>query len=502
MSNSGFFTDPSQVKMVVESLSNEKGLPQELIFVAMENALSSVMAKSLGGEPTVHVSIDRQSGAYTCYRVWQVLEDDAEITLPDVQIALSAAKAISELAAVGEEVKEILSFESGRILAHQSGQMIAKFVREAERMKLADQFQRRVGELFTGQVKRVTRDSIIIDLGDRIEGCMPRKEILPREIFRVGDRVRAYLFAVDPENKGPVLLFSRVHPMMLVELFKLEVPEMQEGVLEIKAVARDPGARAKIAVKTKDARIDAVGACVGMRGSRVQAVSTELNGERVDIVLWEDSPANLVISAMAPADIKSVIVDETEKVMDVVVDEESLSQAIGRGGQNVRLASQLVDWTINVVSEAEAQLKQKQAPVNPVEELCESLDIDEQLASVLIREGFESIDALGAVSVSKLAEVEEFDEDIAEELMQRAKSAILSEVIALSEDKSAPQPDQSLVGLENMPKLVAYRLAAEGILTADDLAELSVTELRHIKGLSEALAAELIMSARAPWFES
>lgn len=313
--------------------------------------------------------------------------------------------------------------------------------------------------------------------------------------------MRAYLYDVDPDNKGPVLMLSRTHANMLVELFKLEVPEMQEGVLEIKAVAREPGVRAKIAVKTKDARVDAVGACVGMRGGRVQAVSSELNGERVDIILWDDSPAKLVISAMAPADILSVIIDEDAKVMDVVVDEESLSQAIGRGGQNVRLASQLVDWSLNVVSQAEVDAKRAAAPVNVAEELCKSLDVDLQLAEILVREGLDSLDAISMVTVEFLAAIEEFDEDIAEELLQRAKAGLLSEVIALSEDADAAQPDQSLLDLTGMPKLVAYRLAADGVVTSEDLADLSVNELRHIKGLNESLAAELIMTARAPWFE-
>ena len=500
MSSEGLFFDPTQVKMVVESLSNEKDLPPELIFVAMENALAAVLAKSLAEDACVRVEIDRNTGTYQCQRVWQVVDatDEALELRPEQVLSEDQAQARDVNASIGEEVFELIEFEPGRIFAHQAGQMMVKFVREAERAKLAEHFKHRIGELLTGQVKRVTRENIIIDLGDQIEANLSRKEILPREIFRVGDRARGYLYAVEPENKGPLLMLSRVHLNMLIELFKLEVPEIQEGVLEVKSVARDPGVRAKIAVKTKDTRVDAVGACVGMRGGRVQAVSSELNGERVDIILWDENPAKMVISAMAPAEVISVVVDEQAQSMDVIVAEDELSQAIGRGGQNVRLASQLVGWTLNVMSEVQ---RDEAAGLPAVTELCQALDVDETLAAILVREGFESLDVLAQAETSKLATIEEFDEALAAEILARAQSAMVSEAIALSELSDVSQPDETLVALPNMPKLVAHRLAAEGVITANDLAEKSVDEIVHIKGVNERLAADLIMAARAPWFK-
>ena len=500
MSNGELFISSNQVKMMVESISNEKNLPVEMIFVAMENALAASMKKGLDAEGEIIVNIDRKTGDSECFRVWKVVADEAEC-VQDLEMNVSEAKKLVDSIVVGELFREPVAFLEGRIFAHQTGQMITKFVREAERVVLAEKYKSRVGELLSGQVKRVTKDIIVVDLGDRIEGCLSRKEILPREIFRVGDRVRAYLYDVDIENKGPVLMLSRTHDSMLIELFKLEVPEVQEGVLEIKSAARDPGVRSKIAVKTKDSRIDAVGACVGMRGGRVQAVSSELNNERVDIILWDESPAKMVISAMSPAEILSVVVDEEAKSMDVIVADENLSQAIGRGGQNVRLASKLVGWNLNVISQTEADAKLAEAPVNVLTELCESLDIDVELAEILIREGYDSLDNISAAGVVNLAKIAEFDEDIAQELYERAKSGLLAEVINLSEDESVQQPSSCLLALEGMPKLVAYRLAASGIVSAEDLAEHSVAELKHIKGLNEALAGELIMAARKPWFE-
>ncbi|MBM93942.1 MAG: transcription termination/antitermination protein NusA [Legionellales bacterium] len=500
MSKDGLFFDPNQVKMVVESLSNEKDLAPELIFVAMERALASVLAKDFSEQARIQVNIDRDTGVYHCQRVWTLVEDASEELLDQPEQYLSVDQAQEkglEGAVLGETVAESLTIEPGRIFAHQSGQMMIKFVREAERAKLAEQFKSRVGELMTGQVKRVTRDHIIIDLGDHIEASLPRKELLPREIFRVGDRARGYLYAVDPENKGPLLMLSRTHANFLVELFKLEVPEIQEGVLEIKSVARDPGVRAKIAVKTKDARVDAVGACVGMRGGRVQAISSELNGERVDIILWDESPAKMVISAMSPAEVLSIVVDEPAHAMDVVVLEANLSQAIGRGGQNVRLASQLVGWDLNVMSESQ---QREQSGGSDVNALCQQLDVDAALAEILIREGFSNIEHLAKADAQVLAGISEFDIDLATEILDRAQSAMIAEAIAVSTLSETAVPDESLMALPNMPKLMAHRLAASGIISAEDLAEMSVDEVRDIEGMTDHLAADLIMAARAPWF--
>ena len=501
MSNNELFISSNQVKMMVESISNEKNLPVEMIFSAMENALAASMQKGLGVDCEIHVSINRKTGDSECFRIWRVVADEQECD-EILSMKYADAKKLVDNIEVGESFREPIAFLEGRIFAHQTGQMITKFVREAERVVLAEKYSSRVGELFSGQVKRVTKDIIVVDLGDRVEGGLSRKEILPREIFRVGDRVRSYLYGVDVENKGPVLMLSRTNDNMLIELFKLEVPEVQEGVLEIKSAARDPGVRSKIAVKTKDSRIDAVGACVGMRGGRVQAVSSELNNERVDIILWDDSPAKMVISAMSPAEISSVVIDEEANAMDVIVADENLSQAIGRGGQNVRLASKLVGWSLNVISQTEADAKKVEAPVNVLAELCESLDVDTELAEILIREGYDSLDNISSAGVENLVKIAEFDADIAEEIYERAKSGLLAEVISLAEAEDGKQPLDCLLALEGMPKLVAYRLAANGIVSAEDLAEHSVIELKHIKGLNESLAGELIMAARKPWFES
>ncbi len=378
--------------------------------------------------------------------------------------------------------------------------MIIQKVREAERAKIARQYTHRIGQLIIGVVKKVTRDSVTLDMGENAEGILLREEMIPREAFRTNDRIRAYLFDVRDDRRGPQLLLSRTRPKMLVELFKIEVPEIGEEVIEIKAAARDPGSRAKIAVKTNDGRIDPIGACVGMRGSRVQAVSNELGGERIDIVLWDDNPAQLVINAMAPAEVSSIVVDEESHSMDISVDESQLSQAIGRSGQNIRLASELTGWNLNVMSEADMSKKHENESLAHKQEFMDKLDVDEDIADVLVSEGFTSLEEIAYVPKEELHAVEEFDEDVADELQRRASDYLLTQEIANQEGKQEGAPAADLLALASMTPDLAQQLTNNGVGTQEDLAEFAVDELVEILGIDEELAAKLIMEARAPWF--
>jgi len=403
---------------------------------------------------------------------------------------------------VGDTYEEkIDNVEFGRIAAQTAKQVIVQKVREAEREIIIGDYKDRIGELVAGTVKKVTRDNIIVDLGSNAEALLSRDQMIPRETFRMGDRMRALLIDVRSEQRGPQLFLSRTSPNMLIELFKIEVPEIAEEVIEIKAAARDPGSRAKIVVSTNDGRIDPVGACVGMRGSRVQVVSNELANERIDIILWDDNPAQLVINSMSPAEVASIIVDEDSNTMDIAVEEDNLAQAIGRNGQNVRLSSELTGWTINVMSEEEAAEKQHQEASSFIDMFVEKLDVDEESAEVLVQEGFTSLEEIAYVPLDEILAIDGFDEEIANELRNRAKDALLTLAIASEEDLSAANIADDLLNMEGMDGKLALELAKKGILNMEELAEQSIDELIDIEGMDEERAGTLIMTARAPWFE-
>ena len=489
-----------EILMVAEAVSNEKGVSEDIIFEAIELALATATKKRYDEESDIEVTIDRESGDYVTRRKWLVVPD-TELALLGTQFTTEEAIEVNNDLVPGdvyEEVVENVGF--GRIAAQTAKQVIVQAVREAERAQVVDQYKDRVGELLAGTVKKVTRDNIILDLGNNAEGLLPRSELVGRETFRMNDRVRAVLLEINEESRGPQLVLSRACKEMLIELFKIEVPEISEGVIQIRSAARDPGSRAKIAVKTGDQRIDPVGACVGMRGSRVQAVSNELDTERVDIILWDDNPAQLVINAMSPAEVESIVVDEDSNTMEVAVAEDNLAQAIGRGGQNVRLASDLTGWTINVMSTDEAIEKQEAEAGEVMETFMNALDVDEDVAGVLVEEGFTTVEEVAYVPLEEMAGIDGFDEDIAEELRARAKDALLTMAIASEEEIGSNEPAQDLLEMRGMEKQLAYVLANAGVITMEDLAEQSVDELMEIEGMTEEWAAELIMTAREPWF--
>ncbi|MFT3930241.1 MAG: transcription termination factor NusA [Spongiibacteraceae bacterium] len=489
-----------EILLVAEAVSNEKGVPRGIIFEAIEQALATATKKRYDEEADIQVTIDRTTGDYTTVRRWKVVADD-QVALLGTEFTLEEAHEKNAALKAGDVYEEqVENVEFGRIAAQTAKQVIVQKVREAERAQVVDEYRDRIGSLLNGTVKKVTRDNIIIDLGNNAEGVMPREELVGREVFRVGDRVRAILLDVRSDARGPQLYMSRACPEMLVELFRIEVPEIAEQVIEIRAAARDPGSRAKIAVKTNDGRIDPVGACVGMRGSRVQAVSGELGGERVDIVLWDDNPAQLVINAMAPAEVESIVVDEDTHTMDVAVSEDNLAQAIGRGGQNVRLASELTEWTINVMSTDDMAAKHQQESGQVISMFMGSLDVDEDVASVLVEEGFTSLEEVAYVPLEELMAIEGFDRDIAEELRARAKDALLTQAIASEEKLGNREPAEDLLNMEGMDRHLAFLLASRGIVTMEDLAEQAVEDLLDVEGLDEKRAAALIMTARAPWF--
>ncbi len=489
-----------EILMVAEAVSNEKGVSEEIIFQAIEQALATATKKRYDEESHIRVEIDRRTGDYDTFRWWEVVADDVLAEL-GTQFTLEEAHEKDPSLKAGdiyEEKVENIGF--GRIAAQTAKQVIVQKVRDAERALVIDAYRDRVGEILSGTVKKVTREHIIVDFGANAEGLLPREELVGREVFRVNDRVRAILMAVREEMRGPQLLLSRACPEMLVELFRIEVPEIAEQVIEIRGAARDPGSRAKIAVKTNDRRIDPVGACVGMRGARVQAVSNELDGERVDIVLWDDNPAQLVINAMAPAEVESIVVDEDAHSMDVAVSSDSLAQAIGRSGQNVRLASELTGWRINVMSAEEAEEKHQQEASSYLENFMKYLDVDEDVAAVLVEEGFTSVEEVAYVPLEEMLAIEGFDEDIAEELRARAKDALLTIALVSEEELANRQPAEDLLSMEGMDDELAHRLASRGIITMEDLAEQAVDDLLEIEGVDAERAAALILAARAPWF--
>ncbi len=494
-----------EILLVVDVVSNEKDVEKEVIFDAIEAALALSTRKKHGGDIDVRVAIDREDGSYSSFRRWQVVEEPGEEDegefLPDSQILLVDAVKDNPDIELGDYIEESMdSIAFGRIAAQTAKQVIVQKVREAERAKVIEAYKDRKGELVTGVVKRVERGNIIIDLGGNAEAIVQREDAIPRESVRTGDRMRGYLDDIRPDVRGPQLFISRTCPELLTALFELEVPEVGEGLVEILGAARDPGLRAKIAVKTKDQRIDPVGACVGMRGSRVQAVSNELNGERVDIILWDDNPAQFVINAMSPAEVVSIVVDEESNSMTVAVEEENLSQAIGRGGQNVRLASELTGWELNVMNETEATERSETEARGIVEQFMEKLDVDEEVAVILVQEGFSSLDEVAYVEIDEMLQIEEFDEDMVEELRGRASEVLLTTAIAKEEALSNAEPEEDLLSMDGMERNLAYELARRGIKSMEDLAEQSIDELMEIDEMDEERAGELIMTARAPWF--
>jgi N utilization substance protein A len=493
-----------EILMVVEAVSNEKGVDESIIFEAIELALASATRKRGDEEIDVRVSIDRESGEYDTFRRWLVFADESdELEFPDRELRMIDAVDVNADAEPGGYVEEpIESVEFGRIGAQTAKQVIVQKVREAERIKTVEEYQDRAGELLSGIVKRVDRNGVYIDLGGNAEGFVPREEMIPREPVRPQDRLKALLRDVRSEPRGPQLFLTRSSPGFLLELFKIEVPEVGQGLIEILGAARDPGLRAKIAVKSNDPRIDPVGACVGMRGSRVQAVSNELAGERVDIILWDENPAQFVINAMSPAEVTSIVVDEESHSMDVAVDEDKLSQAIGRGGQNIRLASELSGWELNVMTEADAEEKSEDEARELVSMFMKQLDVDDTVALILVQEGFSSIEEIAYVPTSELLGVAEFDESIVTELRNRARDVLLTQAIVSEEDIDNAEPAEDLLGLEGMDRALAFVLASKGIVTREDLAEQAVDDLESIEDLDGERAAALIMTARAPWFEA
>jgi len=492
-----------ELLLVMEAVANEKGVPRGVIIEAMEAALASAAKKRYHEQDvTMRVAINPVDGSYETFRRWEVVADDVVMESPDRQIRLMDAVDEKEDAEVGDFIEEqVENAEFGRIAAQAAKQVIVQRVREAERAQVVDAWTDRVGELINGIVKRVERGNVYVDLGGNAEALIPKDKAIPRDVLRPGDRVRGYLLDVRSEARGPQLFISRTAPEFMIELFKLEVPEVGQGLVEIKAAARDPGDRAKIAVLAHDHRTDPIGACIGMRGSRVQAVSNELNGERIDIVLWSDNPAQFVINAMAPAEVQSIIVDEERRSMDLAVAEDKLAQAIGKGGQNVRLASRLTGWQLNVMTQDQVTAKSETEQATARQLFMDKLEVDEEIAGILVTEGFSTVEEIAYVPAGELLAVEGFDEDIVEELRARARDALLTEALQVEEDIEDHKPAEDLLSLDGMDEATAYALAARGVVTRDDLAELATDEITDIEDMDEERAGKLIMAARAHWFE-
>ena len=483
----------NEILLVAEAVSGEKGLPQEAIFEAIEQALATATKKRYQESTNIEVVIDSQTGDYETFRVWEVVSDE-EFEDAGFQIIQN-----EEHTEIGSLIKEkVDNVEFGRIAAQAAKQVIVQKVREAERAQVVEKYRTVLGELVNGTVKKVTREFLIIDLGEGAEAILSRNELIPGEVFRIGDRLRAVLQEEERENRGPQLALSRRCPEMVSELFKLEVPEISEQVIEIKAVARDPGSRTKIAVKTNDNRIDPVGACVGMRGSRVQAVSNELGNERLDIVIWDDDPAQLLINSMGPVEITSIVLDEARGSMDVAVTQDTLAQAIGKSGQNVRLSSQITGWKLNVIDQATAdeQSQEKSEGISNI--LIEKLDVDEDLAQTLISNGFDSLESISSSPIEVLSNIEGFDDDISNLLINRAKEVLITMAMEVSTDDG---DSGDLMSVEGMEMTLALELSQKGINDREELAEQSIEELTSIIDMTEEDAGDLIMRARAHWFE-
>ncbi|MBA3904310.1 MAG: transcription termination/antitermination protein NusA [Rhodocyclaceae bacterium] len=487
-----------ELLLLVDALAREKNVGKDIVFAALEAALASATKKKTNEEADVRVAIDRETGGFESFRRWLVVADDA-IENPDAQIALSEAQQEVPDVQLDEYIEEQLEpIDFGRIGAQAAKQVILQKIRDAEREQVLNDFLERKEHLVTGTVKRIERGNAVIEAG-RIEAVLPRDQMIPKENLRVGDRARAYLLKIDRQARGPQLILSRTAPEFIIKLFELEVPEMEDGLLEIKSAARDPGVRAKIAVKSNDPRVDPIGTCVGMRGSRVQAVTNELAGERVDIILWSPDPAQFVIGALAPAEVSSIVVDEEKHSMDVVVDEDNLAIAIGRAGQNVRLASELTGWTINLMTVEESQKKSEEESSSIRTLFMEKLDVDQEVADILIAEGFSTIEEIAYVPLNEMLEIESFDEDTVNELRNRARNVLLTEAIVDEEQLENVADD--LLNLDGMDKPLAAKLARANVRTRDDLADLAVDELVEISGVDTERAKSLITTARAHWFE-
>ncbi|WP_438971488.1 transcription termination factor NusA [Methylophaga sp.] len=494
-----------EILLVVDAMSNEKGVSKEVIFQAIEAALAMATRKRYDMAIDAHVQIDRVTGEYETFRQWLIVEDDDEeiFESDETHIRLSDALKKQSDAEVGGYIQEPMeSVEFGRIAAQTAKQVIVQKVREAERAQVVEMYREKVGQMIHGTVKRVDRGNVTLDLGGNAEAFLPREEMIPRESFRAGDRIRGYLKEIRPEGRGPQLIVSRITPELLIELFTLEVPEISDGMIEIKGAARDPGLRAKIAVLAMESRIDPVGACVGMRGSRVQAVTNELGGERVDIILWDEDVARFAINAMAPAEVLSIVVDEDAHSMDIAVEDSQLSQAIGRSGQNVRLASQLTGWELNVMSSSDADKKAESEIGELIQDFMKDLDVDEDVALILAQEGFSSLEEVAYVPEQEMLDIEEFDADIVAELRSRARDVLLTRAIASEEQLESAEPTQELLDMEGMNKDLALTLSSKSVTTLDDLADLAVDELVEIGGMNDEEAAALIMKARESWFEN
>jgi len=496
-----------EILLVVDAVSNEKSVDKEIIFGALEAALASATRKKHGEEWDVRVSINRKTGDYDTFRRWKVFADDSrEMEVPQRELRMEDALDLDTAAQVGGYVEQPMeSVAFGRIAAQQAKQVIVQKVREAERAQVVDAYQERVGQLVSGVVKRVDRNGIYVDLGGNAEGFVPRTDMIPREIVKSQDRIKALLKEVKSateQTRGPLLFLSRTDRAFLIELFKLEVPEVGQGLIQILGAARDPGVRSKIAVKSLEPRVDPVGACVGMRGSRVQAVSNEIAGERVDIIPHDENPAQFVINSMSPAEVLSIVVDEDTHSMDIAVAEDKLSQAIGRGGQNIRLASQLTGWDLNVMTESDAEAKSDTEAKALVQAFMKQLDVDEDVATILVQEGFSTVEEVAYLPQSELANIEEFDDEMVKELRNRARDVLLTQAIASEETLESGMPADDLLLLEGMKPDLALALARRGVRTREDLADQAVDDLLDIEGLSSEEAGKLIMKAREIWFEA
>ena len=486
-----------EILLLVDALAREKNVDKDIVFGALEQALASATKKRFREDVEVRVEIDRNTGDYRSFRRWHVVPDET-LEAPDREMTLDQARALVPDIQLDEYIEEPLEpVEFGRIGAQTAKQVILQKIRDAEREQILNDFLARKEHMVTGTIKRIERGNAIVESG-RIEAVLPRDQMIPKENLRVGDRVRAFLLKIDRSSRGPQLVLSRIVPDFLIKLFELEVPEIEEGLLEVKAAARDPGSRAKIAVKSNDARIDPIGTCVGMRGSRVQAVTSELAGERVDIILWAPDPAQFVINALAPAEVSSIVVDEDRHSMDIVVDEDNLAQAIGRSGQNVRLASEMTGWELNIMTEEESQKKNEEESAAIKTLFMEKLDVDEEVADILVQEGFNSLEEVAYIPINEMLEIEQFDEDTVNELRSRARNALLLQNIA-SEEK-VEEVASDLQALEGMDGQTARLLAAKGIHTQEDLAELAADDLVELTNMEAERAKTLIMAARAPWF--
>ena len=484
-----------EILLLVDALAHEKSVEREIIFEAVEEALASATKKKHKDAIDIKVEIDQETGEYETFRKWTILPEDL-VEDEEIQVSLEddRAKGLVENDIIKEPIESV---EFGRIGAQAAKQVILQKVREAEREQILNEFLARDEKLVSGQIRRMERGNAIIEIG-RIDAVLPREQMIPKENLRIGDRVRAIVMEVDRGIKGPQLILSRVSPEFLIRLFELEVPEIEEGLLEIMAASRDPGLRSKIAVKANDQRLDPVGTCVGMRGSRVQAVTGELAGERVDIALWSIEPAQFVINAMAPAEISSIVVDEDKKSMDLVVTEDQLAQAIGRNGQNIRLATELTKWELNILSEEESDQKTKDEYTNVSQLFIEKLDVDADIADILVHEGFSTLEEIAYVPIDELIQIEAFDEDTVNELRSRASAVILKE--AISNEEKIKSPADDLINMKGMDSDTAKLLASKSIITMEDLADLAADELIDIVKMDEERAKELIMTARAPWF--